>query len=88
MWVVINELLSTTLRKTNLICIYSTFPVFVDFLCTLYSPSCLGLKTARGPFGLRVKFPPAHLSATHGRGFRLSLFTAERKKGSCEYQVL
>ena len=39
---------------------------------TFYSPSCLGLETAKGPFGLRVKLPPAQLSTTHGGGFTLS----------------
>ena len=38
-----------------------------------YSPSCLGQETAKGPFGLRVKLPPAHLSTTHDGGFTLSL---------------
>ena len=27
---------------------------------------------SEGPFGLRVKLPPAHLSTTHGGGFTLS----------------
>ena len=40
---------------------------------TFYSPSCLGQETAKGPFGHRVKLPPAHLSTTHGGGFMLSL---------------
>ena len=40
---------------------------------TFYSSSCLGLKTTTGPFGLRVKLPPAHLSTTHSGGFTLSL---------------
>ena len=40
---------------------------------TFYSPSCLGQETAKGPFGLRVKLPPAHLSTTHGGGFTLVL---------------
>ena len=26
-------------------------------------------ETAKGPFGLRVKLPPAYLSTTHGGGF-------------------
>ena len=38
-----------------------------------YSSSCLGQETAKGPFGLRVKLPPAHLFTTHGGGFTLSL---------------
>ena len=33
-------------------------------MITIYSPSCLGQETAKGPFGFRVKLPPAHLS-TH-----------------------
>ena len=39
---------------------------------TFYSPSCLGLETANGPFRVRVKLPPALLSTTHGGGFSLS----------------
>ena len=38
---------------------------------TFYSPSCVGQKTAKGPFGLWVKSPPALLSTTHGGGFTL-----------------
>ena len=48
---------------------------------TLYSPSCLGQEKAKGPFGLRVKLPPAHLFTTHGGGFTLSIFIAERQAG-------
>ena len=48
------------------------FDVIV-IVITFYSPSCLGQETAKGPFGLRVKLPPAHLSTTHGGGFILSL---------------
>ena len=55
---------------------------------TFYSPSCLGQETAKGPFGLRVKLPPAHLSITHGGGFTLSLLMLNVKQGSCEYQFL
>ena len=40
---------------------------------TFYSPSRLGQETAKGPFGLRVKLPPAHLSTTFCGGFILSL---------------
>ena len=40
---------------------------------TFYSPSWLGQETAKGPFGLRVKLQPAHLSTTHGGGFTLTL---------------
>ena len=40
-----------------------------------------GQETAKGPFGLRVKLPPAHLSTTHGRGFTLALFNAELPAG-------
>ena len=45
----------------------------IVIVITFYSPSCLGQETAKGPFGLRVKLPPAHLSTTHGGGFTLSL---------------
>ena len=45
----------------------------IVIVITFYSPSCLGQETAKGPFDLRVKLPPAHLSTTHGGGFTLSL---------------
>ena len=45
----------------------------------LYSISRLGQKTAKGPCGFQVKLSPAHLSITHGGGFTLSLFIAERQ---------
>ena len=45
----------------------------IVIVITFYSPSCLGQETAKGPFGLRVKLPPAHLSTTHDGGFTLSL---------------
>ena len=62
-------------------------PVIV-IVITLYSPSCLGQETAKGPFGLRVKLPPAHLSTTHDGSFTLSLQLLNVKQGSCEYQFL
>ena len=55
---------------------------------TFYSPSCLGQETAKGPFGLPVKLPPAHLSTTHGGGFTLSFLMLNVKQESCEYQFL
>ena len=55
---------------------------------TFYSPSCLGQETAKGPFGLLVKLPPAHLSTTHGGGFTLSLLMLNVKQESGEYQFL
>ena len=39
-----------------------------------------------GPFIFRIKHPPAHLSITHDRGLILSLFIANIKQVSCEYQ--
>ena len=48
-------------------------PAVIVIVITFYSPSCLGQETAKGPFGLRVKLPPAHLSTTHDGGFTLSL---------------
>ena len=39
----------------------------------IFSLRCLGQETAKGPFGLRVKLPPAHLSITRGGGFTLSV---------------
>ena len=46
---------------------------YIVIVITFYSPSCLGQETAKGPFGLRVKLSPAHLSTTHSGGFKLSL---------------
>ena len=47
--------------------------IVIVVLITFYSPSCLGQETAKGPYGLRVKLPPAHLLTTHGGGFTMSL---------------
>ena len=47
--------------------------ILIIIVITSYSPSCLGQETAKGPFGLRVKLPPAHLFTTHGGGFILFL---------------
>ena len=57
---------------------------FEKIVITFYSPSCRGQKTAKGPFRLQVKLPPAHLSVTHGRGFTLFLYLLNVKQGSCE----
>ena len=62
--------------------------VVILFVDTLYLPSYLGQETAKGPFGLRVKLPLAHLFTTHGGGFTLSLLSLNVKQGSCEYQLL
>ena len=51
---------------------FGTVTVIV-IVITFYSPSCLGQETTKGPFGLRVKLPPAHLFTTHGGSFTLSL---------------
>ena len=51
----------------------------------VYSPSCLGQETAKGPFGLRVTLLPAYLSTTHGRDFTLFLLMLNVKQESCEY---
>ena len=40
----------------------------------IISSSCLGQETAKEPFSLQVKLPPAHLFTTHGGGFTLSFF--------------
>ena len=53
-----------------------------------YSPIYLGQETAKGPFGLRVKLPPAHLSTTHDEGFTLSLLMLNVKQRNCECQFL
>ena len=42
--------------------------VMVSYYSKLHAPSCLGQETAKGPFGIRVKQPPAHLFATRGGG--------------------
>ena len=47
-------------------------PLSTYLIITLHLPSCLGQETANGPFGLRVKLPPAHASTTHGGGFTMS----------------
>ena len=52
---------------------YGDFKLGNVIVITFYSPSCLGQETPKGPFGLRVKLPPAHLSTTHGGGFTQSL---------------
>ena len=53
---------------------------------TFYSPSCLGQETAKGPFGLWVKLPLAHLSTTLDGGFTLSFLLLNVKQGSSKYQ--
>ena len=45
----------------------------------LYSPRSLGQETAKKPFGLRLKLPPAQLSTTYDGGFTLSLFIADHQ---------
>ena len=60
----------------------------IVIVITFYSPSSLGQETAKGPFGLPVKLPPAHLSTAHGGGFTLSLLMLNVKQESCEYQFL
>ena len=40
------------------------------------------------PFGLRVKLPAVHLSATHGGGFTLFDFIADVKQESCGLPIL
>ena len=60
---------------------------FIALNFTLRSPSYLGQETAKGPFGLRVKLPSAHLSTTHGGGFTLSLFIAKRQAGKLRIPI-
>ena len=55
---------------------------------TFYSPSCLDLETAKGPFGHQVKLPPAHLSITRGGGFTPPLKLLNVKQENCEYQFV
>ena len=52
---------------------YLAFRMIIVIVITLYLPSCLGQETAKGPFGLQVKLPPAHLSITLGGDFTLFL---------------
>ena len=59
--------------KIAFLCSVSSACLVIVIVITFYSPSCLGQETAKGPFGLRVKLPPAHLSTTHGGGFTQSL---------------
>ena len=41
-----------------------------------------------GPFGLRIKLPPAaHLSVAHGGGFTLSFFIVERQAVNTNFIV-
>ena len=41
-----------------------------------------------GPFGLRIKLPPAaHLSIAHGGGFTLSFFIVERQAVNTNFIV-
>ena len=47
-------------------------------ILSFYSPSCLGQETAKGPFGFRVKLPPAHMSTTHGEISLLIEFTLQK----------
>ena len=44
---------------------------YIVIAVTFYSPNCLCEETAKGPFGVRVKLLPAHLSTTHGGRWRL-----------------
>ena len=67
---------------------YLVVQINIVIVITFYSTSCLGQETVKGPFGLRVKLPPAHLSTTHGGGFTLSLLVLNVKQESCEYQFL
>ena len=60
----------------------------VVIVITFYLPSYLGQEKAKGPFGLQVKLPSAHLSTTHGGISTLSLLMLNVKQGSCEYQFL
>ena len=78
------NLMSNALQFTDIAvrlhgdCAVETFLLVGDSIAdviviTFYSQSFLGLETAKGRFGLRVKLPPAHLSTTHGGGYTLSL---------------
>ena len=62
------------LRSINYRCLQ--FPkIVIVIVITFYSPSCLGQETAKGPFGLQVKLPPAHLSTTHSGDFPIAALT-------------
>ena len=62
----------------------------IVIVITFYSPSCLSQETAKGPFGLRVKLPPAHLSITSdGVEYSTSEYEYEyRKKLRVRVRVL
>ena len=51
-----------------------------------YSSNCLDQESEKGPFGLRVKLPFAHLSTTNIGGMTLFLLILNAKQRSCEYQ--
>ena len=63
----IEELQKTIKKNPNIQASY------IVIVITFYSPSCLGQETAKRPFVLRVKLPPAHLSTTHDGSFTLSV---------------
>ena len=56
-------------------------------IITVYSPSSLDHETAKGPFGLRIKLPPTHMSTIRGRGVTLCLFIAERQAGKLRIPI-
>ena len=66
-------------EKSDITYQHSTW--FIVIVITFYSPSCLGQETAKGPFGLRVKLPPAPpVYPTRRRLHTVPLF-AERQAG-------
>ena len=72
------------------VAMFSTVAKLKNNYCNCFkfhSPRCLGQETAKGPFSLRVKLPPVHLSTTHSRGFTLSPKLLNAKHGSCELPI-
>ena len=65
--------------KGNLPCNFSNCDDIIFLYLHLYLTTCLGQETAKAPFGLRVKLPPAHLSTTRAGGFTPSFFITERR---------
>ena len=60
---------------------YSVIVINCNYI--FYSPSCLGQETAKGPFGLRVKLPPAQCPPVYHTRRRLYTvpLIAERQAG-------
>ena len=67
-----------TITTITITTINYNYPAYYNTVITFYSPSCLGQETAKGPFGLRVKLPPAYHTR---RRLHTVPFNAERQAG-------